>query len=156
MKTTESSHLAPRVTHRIANLIATKPLSIVVADDDPWMLDLIKRHLRLLNHKVVGTARNGQECITLATELKPDLVILDINMPLIDGIQAACAIQATQNTSIIFSTGSVDERTLSRLQELKIGAYLVKPFSPAQLKAAIYVSTFWHRQPSEALAADAA
>ena len=148
MKTAESPKITKRVTNRITDLIATQPLSILVADDDPWILELMKRHLRMLNHRVLGSATNGQETIVLAKELQPDLVILDLNMPVIDGIQAACAIQATQNTSIILSTGAADEATLNRLRDLKIGAYLVKPFSPAQLKAAIYVATFWHRQPT--------
>ena len=153
MKIAESSKITKRVTNRITDLIATQPLSILVADDDPWMLELMKRHLRMLNHRVVGSATNGQETIVLAKELQPELVILDLNMPVIDGIQAACAIQATQNASIILSTGAADEATLNRLRDLKIGAYLVKPFSPAQLRAAIYVATFWHRQPMAAAGA---
>ena len=148
MKTAETRKMTKRVTNRITDLIATKPLSILVADDDPRILDLMKRHLKMLNHHVVGSAKNGQETIVLAKALQPDLVILDLNMPVIDGIQAACAIQATQKTSIILNTGAVDEATLNRLRDLKLGAYLVKPFSPAQLRAAIYVATFWHRQPT--------
>ena len=153
MKTAETRKMTKRVTNRITDLIATKPLSILVADDDPWMLELMKRHLKMLNHHVVGSARNGQETIVLARELRPELVILDLHMPVIDGIQAAGAIQATQNASIILSTGAADEATLNRLRDLKIGAYLVKPFSPAQLRAAIYVATFWHRQPVAAAGA---
>ena len=143
-------------TVRITNRIIQKPLSVLVADDDPWMLELMKRHLITLGHHVVGLARNGREAITLANELKPDLVILDINMPVMDGIQAANKIHETQNVSIILSTGAADERTLNRLCDLHIGAYLVKPFSPAQLKAAIYIARSWRRRSAEKTAGETA
>ena len=142
---------APKRTQRVTRRITTppaKPLSIILADDDPWMLELMKRHLRMLNHTVIGLAKNGTEIIAMAKQLKPDLVILDINMPGIDGIQAAREILADQNVSLIFSTGAIDEKTLNRVQEMKIGAYLVKPFSPAQLKAAIFVASSRHREES--------
>ena len=144
----DTTRVPGHVTRRITTQTTTRSLSILVADDDPWMSELLKRHLRMLTHRVAGAARDGQEAVALAKQLHPDLVILDINMPVIDGIQAARAIQADQNVSIIISTGAADESTLDRLRELKIGAYLVKPFSPAQLKAAIYVATYWHQEPS--------
>ncbi len=115
-------------------------LSIVVADDEPGILHLLTRSLRLLQHRVVGSGRNGQEAVALATQFQPDLVILDIDMPMMNGIEAARAILLTQKLPIIISTGRADEGTLQRLRNLNIGAYLVKPFSPAQLKAAIFVA----------------
>ena len=129
-------------------------LSIVVADDEPGILRLLTRSLLLLRHRVVGSGCNGQEAVTLAAQFRPDLVILDIDMPLMNGIQAARAIMLTRNVPVIISTGRADEATLQRLRSLNIGAYLVKPFSPAQLKVAIFVAMArhqpWFAQPEEA------
>ncbi len=115
-------------------------LSIVVADDEPGILHLLTRSLRLLQHRVVGSGQNGQEAVALAAQFQPDLVILDIDMPMMNGIEAARAILLTRDLPIIISTGRADEPTLQRMRNLNIGAYLVKPFSPAQLKAAIFVA----------------
>ena len=120
-------------------------LSIVVADDEPGIIHLLTRSLRLLQHRVVGSGCNGQEAVALAAQFQPDLVILDIDMPLMNGIEAARAILLTQDLPIIISTGRADEPTLQRLKNLHIGAYLVKPFSPAQLKAAIFVAVSRHQ-----------
>ncbi len=108
------------------------------------MVQLLTKNLLALNHRVVGSANNGQDCIALAQQLQPDLIILDVDMPLLDGIEAARAILQTRQLPIILSTGLIDNHTLQRLRHVKIGAYLVKPFSPAQLKAAIHVALAWH------------
>ena len=120
-------------------------LSIVVADDEPGILQVLTRSLHLLQHQVVGSGRNGQEAVALAAQFQPDLVILDVNMPVMSGIEAARAILRTRNVPIIISTGKVDEATLQRLRNLDLGAYLVKPFSQAQLKAAVFVAMTRHQ-----------
>ena len=126
------------------------PLSVLVADDDKQILQLLTRYLQGLQHRVAGSANNGLDIVTLVRELQPDLVILDIDMPKMDGIEAARTILGAQEMPIIISTGSADESTLERLRNVKIGAYLVKPFSPVQLKAAIYIAMTWYRQGREA------
>ena len=129
-------------------------LSIVVADDEPGILDLLTRLLPLLQHRVVGSGRNGQEAVALAAQFQPDLVILDVDMPMMNGIEAARAIRLTRYLPILIITGRADEPTLQRLRNLNIEAYLVKPFSPAQLKAAIFIAMSRHQpsfvQPEEA------
>jgi response regulator NasT len=121
-------------------------LSVVIADDEPHIVNLLTRYLVALNHRVVGCATDGEQCIALALQLQPDLIIADIEMPLIDGIEAVRAIFQTRRLPIILSTGLIDDRTLRRLHDLRIGAYLVKPFSPAQLKAAIHIAQAWDKQ----------
>ena len=130
-------------------------LSIVVADDEPGILHLLTRSLRLLQHRVVGSASNGQEAVEMTGIFQPDLVILDIDMPVMNGIEAARTILLTRNLPIIISTGRADEATLRRLQNLNIGAYLVKPFGLTQLKAAVFVAMSRHQglfEQSEAAA----
>jgi response regulator NasT len=121
---------------------AAKPqtLSILIADDEKRMFDLLFKSCELLGHRVTGIAHNGLDAITLAHELHPDLIILDVGMPEIDGIEAAAAILKQRQVPIIISTGASDEHTLNRVRNLGIVGYLVKPFSPAQLKAAIHMA----------------
>lgn len=126
-------------------IVRALSLTIVVADDEPGVLRLLTQSLRLLQHRVAGSARNGQEAVELATQFQPDLVILDIDMPILNGLEAARTILQTRNLPIIISTGRADEATLRRLRNLNIGAYLVKPFSQAQLKAAIFVAMARHQ-----------
>ena len=132
---------------KAAAIAGAHSLSIVVADDEPGILHVLTRSLRLLQHRVVGSGRNGQEAVALAAQSQPDVVILDIDMPVINGIEAARAILLTQDVPIIISTGRADEPTLQQLRNVNIGAYLVKPFSQAQLKAALFVATS-RQQPS--------
>lgn len=117
-----------------------RSISIVVADDDPRLLQLISRTLRILKHTLLGHARNGREAVEMVERLAPEMVIMDIDMPMMDGIEAAGLIREKHNMPIIMITGEAREATLRRLRNLNIGAYLVKPFSPAQLKAAIFIA----------------
>jgi len=70
----------------------------------------------------------------------PDLVIVDIDMPEMDGIETARQIVLLVSCSIIFSTGLWDSKTLQRSREVPSSSYLVKPFSPAQLQAAVHLA----------------
>jgi response regulator NasT len=73
----------------------------------------------------------------MALKKCPDAVIMDIHMPILDGIQAAREIHSVQSTPIVLSTGLCDVKTLRRAIDLDILSYLVKPFSPDQLKVAL-------------------
>ncbi len=115
-------------------------ISILIVDDEEHLVELLTRKIKFLNHRVVGKARHGKEAIELAQKLRPDLIIMDIGLPVLDGIEAARAILQTQRVPIVISTGAADEGTLHRLKDLAISAYLVKPYSPAQLKAALHVA----------------
>lgn len=116
--------------------------SVIIADDDAPMITLLTTSLRRLGHKILASAKNGKDAVDLAAQFKPELMILDVEMPVLDGIEAAKQILAVRDVPIIFSTAAVDDRTMAKLRGFKFGAYLVKPFSPAQLKAAIHVAVF--------------
>lgn len=122
--------------------------SILIADDNARLLELLARNLKALRHRVVGIAHDGKEAVALAQKLRPDLIILDIDMPLMDGIDAARAILRQQSVPIVINTGASDDHTLRRLRSVKIGAYIVKPFSPAQLKVALHTAMLAHHAES--------
>jgi response regulator NasT len=114
--------------------------SVVVADDDRTMAELLATNLRRLGHRVAGIAWNGKEAVDLVLKTRPDVVVMDIHMPVLDGIEAARQILAEQLVPIVMSTGMSDAMTVHRAIDLNLISYLVKPFSPAQLKVAVQLA----------------
>jgi two-component system, response regulator PdtaR len=113
---------------------------ILVVDDNPMVANMVVRSLRRLGHTDVRVASSGKEALELAANIHFNLVIVDISMPVMDGIQTARSIHEIYPCSIIFSTGLWDDKTLERSREVQASAYLVKPFSPAQLQAALQLA----------------
>lgn len=116
-------------------------LRVLIADDEAIRLLSLKAQLRNLEMDTVGEASNGREAVLLARELKPDLVILDIKMPELDGIEAAKAITAERPVPIVLLTAYSDPELAKRAIEAGIFAYLVKPISEADLLPAIVLAT---------------
>jgi CheY-like chemotaxis protein len=122
------------------NLRQTKVLTrnILVVDDNAPVADLIVLTLRGLGHAKVEVARSGKDALEIAERVRPDLVILDIDMPEMDGIETARHLTVLHPCAIIFSSGACDGKTLGRTREIPSSSYLAKPFSPAQLEAAVH------------------
>jgi CheY-like chemotaxis protein len=99
--------------------------------------ELLGISLRRLGHTVVGVARDGKEALTIAQRLQPEVILMDIDIPGMDGIDTAVKLTEIGTFAVIFSTGRYDDATLKRARVLGPVTYLVKPFSPAQLKAAL-------------------
>src|SRR4051794_18913342 len=109
-----------------------RPLKIVIADDDPGVLDTYKRMLRGLGHTVIGAASSGAELVEQAQSQKPELVISDIKMGDFDGIEAARQICQNEAVPIIFVSGYSDSELIERAQADYVLGYLVKPVKKAQ------------------------
>jgi len=120
------------------------------------MADLLAANLRRLGHRVVAMCRNGKEAVETTARLHPDLVILDIEMPLLNGLDAARQILVAASIPIVMSTGISDIRSLQNAADLNVVSYLVKPYSPAQLKVSIHLAVAqcraFFREPSVAAA----
>ena len=119
---------------------------MLVADDEMRMLHLLSVTLKSLGHEVVGSVDNGADAVELAARHQPDLIILDLDMPRMDGFEAAGKILEAASIPIIISTGKSDAESLTRAQNLDIQAYLVKPFSKAQLNSSITVALSQHQK----------
>jgi CheY-like chemotaxis protein len=112
----------------------TSTLKIAVADDEADFRQYFRRLLPRLGYEVVGEAENGRELVDLCRSEEPDLVITDIMMPEMNGIEAATEISKTQTIPIIVLS-SLDQ--LSSDDRPYIVDYLVKPVTIPKLKAAI-------------------
>jgi response regulator NasT len=106
--------------------------------------------LQSFGHKVIATATNGRDAIRLAGETKPDLVILDVGMPDMDGIAVAEQILAVQSVPIIMVTGVTRDEVLERAGKVEIQSYLIKPFSKEQLHSAIRLAVVRHHNSESA------
>ena len=111
----------------------SEPLRIAVADDEADMRDWFERMLPTLGHQVVSVAENGSELVEHCRALKPDLVITDIKMPDMDGIDAAQAICAERPLPVILISAYHDPELVERAEADHVLAYLVKPIGKAAL-----------------------
>ncbi|WP_116051631.1 ANTAR domain-containing response regulator [Amycolatopsis palatopharyngis] len=110
---------------------------VLVAEDEALIrLDLVEM-LREEGYEVVGEAGDGEEAINLAVDLKPDLVILDVKMPKLDGIEAASRITSDRIAPVVILTAFSQRDLVERAREAGTMAYLVKPFAKRDLVPAI-------------------
>jgi AmiR/NasT family two-component response regulator len=112
-------------------------LRIAVADDEADMRDWFERILPTLGHQVVSVAENGRELVEHCRTLEPDLVITDVKMPDMDGIEASMAICRERPLPIILVSAYHDSELLKRAEADHVMAYLVKPIGQTALQPAI-------------------
>lgn len=113
---------------------------VVVAEDEQLTRELLVEQLKQLNHVVVGEATTGAEAVQVTVEKEPDLVILDIQMPEMTGIEAAKSIMESRPTALLFLTGHAEEELVEQAVELGAFGYLLKPFRKQELGPAIEVA----------------
>jgi two-component system, response regulator PdtaR len=114
--------------------------SIVVVDDDPIIRMDIREMLEEAGYQVAGEAKNGQEAIELVANVKPDLVIMDVKMPVLNGIKASCIIRKMQDTSILLLTAYSQKELVQDARDAGVAAYLVKPVSEENLIPAVEIA----------------
>ena len=110
---------------------------VVIAEDEALIRMDLAEMLGEEGYDVVGQAGNGQRAIELARELRPDLVILDVKMPVLDGIAAAEAIAAERIAPVVILTAFSQRDLVARARDAGAMAYLVKPFQRGDLVPAI-------------------
>jgi response regulator NasT len=115
----------------------TKPLRVAIADDEPDMRDYFARILPLLGHCVVVAASTGAELLARCREAEPDLVITDVKMPDMDGIDAATRLYQEMAVPVILVSAYHDPGLIRRAEADHIMGYLVKPIKQADLGPAI-------------------
>jgi len=114
-----------------------KRVSVLVAEDETIIRLDLRAQLEDADYVVCGEATNGHEAVALARSLQPDLAVLDVKMPGLDGIEAAKMILAERPIPILMLTAYSDEQLVRRAVKAGVYAYLVKPFRATDLMPAI-------------------
>ena len=109
----------------------------LVAEDEGMTVMLLRRALTVAGFEVVGAAANGEQAVRLADELKPDFILMDVNMPGINGIEATRRIMAVRPIPIIVLTAYSEESLVDEAIEAGACAYLVKPITSEQIPPAV-------------------
>ena len=112
-------------------------LRIAVADDERDMREYLQELLPRLGHEVVAACETGRQLLERCQAAAPDLVITDLKMPDLDGLEAALALNRERPTPVLLISAHHDDELLARAEAGHVLGYLVKPVKEADLKAAI-------------------
>lgn len=113
---------------------------ILIAEDNDLVSLTLEEQLKGLGYEVIGIARSGTEAISLANRLSPDLIIMDIRMPEMEGTEAAAHIRDHRPVPIIMLTAYADKETIRKAEAAGALAYLVKPVNENELPPAIDIA----------------
>ncbi len=131
---------------RSVGLVSTDPIRVVVAEDEAVIrMDLVEM-LRELGYDVVAEAYNGQQAVDLVRDHKPDLVFLDIAMPVRDGLSAAKEIAEDDLCAVVMVTAFSQRDVATKAAEAGAVGYVVKPFTMADLEPSITLAMARWRQ----------
>ncbi|OYT75210.1 MAG: response regulator [Armatimonadetes bacterium JP3_11] len=122
---------------------------IVIADDEPIILLDLRQMLEELGMSVVGEASDGKQAVEKVRQLKPDLAILDVKMPEMDGIEAARVLHEERLAPVILLTAYSDSELIQRAKQAGVYGYIVKPFKQADLTPAIEVALARYQEARE-------
>ena len=132
----QANLLPPRYARRVSQ----PPFRVVIAEDEALIRLDLKEMLEEEGYVVAGEAADGEAAISLTESLRPDLVILDIKMPVLDGITAAGRIAAAHLAPVVLLTAFSQRELVERARDAGAMAYLVKPFTKADLVPAIEIA----------------
>jgi response regulator NasT len=125
------------------------PQRILVADDEHLVAEVISKSLLTLGYEVVGPVANGEQAIELARREQPDMAVLDIRMPKVDGLAAARALSGEMDLAVLMVTAYSDESYLRDSCQIGVHGYVLKPTSTEQLRVAIAMAwARFHQQRS--------
>jgi response regulator NasT len=125
---------------KATNETPVRSIRVLVAEDEVLIrLDLVEM-LTEEGYEVVGEAGDGEQAVELATELRPDLVVMDVKMPKLDGISAAERIAADRIAPVVMLTAFSQRDLVDRARQAGAMAYVVKPFGKADLIPAIEIA----------------
>jgi len=113
---------------------------IIVADDESLIRQDLREMLTNLDYLVVGEVGDGRSAVNLARELRPDVVIMDIKMPDMDGIEAAAVLTKERIAPVVLLTAYSQRELVERAKEAGVAGYIVKTFHDSDLAPAIEVA----------------
>lgn len=110
---------------------------VLIAEDERLVAFVLRKQLEAQGHQVVGIAGNGVEATALCRTQAPDVVLMDIQMPELDGIAATRRIMQDSPTCVVIVSANGSQAMIARAEQAGAMAYLVKPVSDRQLKEAL-------------------
>lgn len=113
---------------------------IIIAEDETVVRMDLREELQSQGYVVVGDVGDGESAINLTRELRPDLVLMDIRMPVMDGIVAARTLTAERLAPVVLLTGFSDDELIEGAREAGVVAYITKPWKASDLKPAIEIA----------------
>lgn len=119
---------------------------ILIVDDEPITRIDMKEILQGKGYKVVGEAKNGEEAVEKAYALEPDLILMDVKMPKMDGIKASSIIKGFSSSSILLLTAFSHDELIDQAKEVGINAYIVKPITEKGLVPAVEIALYQREQ----------
>lgn len=117
-----------------------KKLNILIADDEALIRLDLREMLSEAGHNIVGEAADGQQAVKLARELKPDFIIMDVKMPIMDGLEAAAIIGEENIAPVLLLTAYSQKDIVEKATKAGVIAYLVKPVREEQLFPAMEIA----------------
>lgn len=117
-----------------------KKLRILLVDDESIIRLDLREMLKEQGHEIVGEGSNGEEAVELAQKLNPDLIVMDIKMPVLDGLEAVKRINADRTIPVIMLTAYSQPELVQQATELGVYGYLVKPIKEADILPTIEVA----------------
>jgi AmiR/NasT family two-component response regulator len=118
----------------------TVPIRVVIAEDEAIIRLDLKETLEEEGYEVVGQTGRGDEAVKLVADLQPDLAILDVKMPGMDGLEAAGQISAGKQAAVLILTAFSQRDLIEKARDAGALAYLVKPFQKSELIPAVEVA----------------
>jgi CheY-like chemotaxis protein len=127
---------------------AMEPASILIVEDEPVVAKDIQLSLQRLGYRVPATATSGEEAIRKASDMHPDLILMDIVLKgKMDGVETALQIQRKQDVPVIYLTAYADNHTLERAKVTSPAGYMLKPYQANELRTTIELAL--HRAQHE-------
>ena len=126
-----------------------KSIRVLVAEDDFLLSQEIARSLEKIGYEQVGSASNGAEAVELARSLHPDVILMDIKMPKLDGLEATRRIQEDTPTPVVLLTAYESRDLVEKAGEAGVAAYLTKPPKSAEIKRAVTIALARHNDLME-------
>ena len=124
-------------------------IGVVIAEDEAIIRLDLRETLENAGYEVVADTGRGDEAVKLVSQYKPEVVILDIKMPGMDGIQAAREIAATEDTAVVILTAFSQRELIDEAVDAGALAYLVKPYQQSDLVPAIEIARRRHQEMRE-------
>lgn len=123
-----------------ARVTGLRSMRVLICEDEGLTVLKLRRLLTAAGHTVIGEAKCGEECLTVSEESEPDLVLMDIKMPGVDGIEATRRLMEARPLPVVMLTAYSDDDTVRAATEAGACAYLVKPVSRSQLLSALHIA----------------